>query len=173
MVTAPPIPSLRRVRAVITALALGALLLAAPSARAGPARGPWATVNVCDTERNPDTIGIRASMPGTGRARERMEMRFRVQFFVPSSGRWRTISRGADSGWVAVGSARFRARQAGHSFRLTPSGTEIRLRGEVNFRWRRDGRVVRRARRLTAAGHRSSAGADPAGYSVAECVIRV
>jgi hypothetical protein len=26
----------------------------------------WATVNICDTEKNPDSMGIRAGMPGNG-----------------------------------------------------------------------------------------------------------
>ena len=156
---------------VLAAVTLPVLVALPAPAVAGPPR-LWATVNICDTQRHPDTIGIRASMPGTGRRRQRMFMRFRVQFFQPSSGRWRTIRRGGDSGWVAVGSARFAARQAGRSFELTPRGPSVRLRGLVLFQWRDRGRVVRRARRLTTRGHRSSSGADPPGYSAADCVIR-
>src|SRR4051812_4344046 len=40
----------------------------------------WATINVCDTARYPDTVGVRASMPGTGTPGEEMFMRFQVQY---------------------------------------------------------------------------------------------
>jgi len=41
----------------------------------------------------------------------------------------------------------------------------------VRFRWVRNGRIVAAAREITATGHRSTAGADPAGYSAATCSI--
>ena len=42
----------------------------------------------------------------------------------------------------------------------------------VSFEWRaKDGSVARRARKTTTAGHRSTAGADPAGFSAAECTV--
>src|SRR5256885_2576008 len=91
------------------AFAVGALSLAAPPALAGRRSlisSPllWATVNVCDTPQNPDTIGIRGSIPGSGRSGEQMYLRFRVQYYSRGENRWHNITRGADSGWVAVGS---------------------------------------------------------------------
>jgi hypothetical protein len=160
--------------------ALIALLLAScAAARATPAGAAdadhgrlWVTVNVCDTAAFPDTIGIRASMPGTGSRRDDMFMRFGAQYYDPVGKRWHNLSRGGDSGFVAVGSGRYRSRQAGHLFRFAPpSGRQYQLRGVVTFEWRRDGRVRRRERLLSSAGHRSSAGADPAGYSAAVCVV--
>jgi hypothetical protein len=41
----------------------------------------------------------------------------------------------------------------------------------VNYRWKRNGKVVRRARRVTELGHRSTAGADPPDFSAATCRI--
>ncbi|HEY3188454.1 MAG TPA: hypothetical protein VGJ70_13330 [Solirubrobacteraceae bacterium] len=167
------------------AVALATLLAAAPApvAEAVVKRKPpslfqspllWATVNVCDTAGSPDTIGIRGSMPGSGVRGERMFMRFQIQYFSRSEQRWHNITEGADSGWVAVGSARYRARQAGWSFRFaTPTGgsTDL-LRGAVTFEWRKGPVVVRHVRKRTTAGHASAAGADPAGYSAAVCEIR-
>lgn len=161
--------------------AAGALALAtvvAPAAVAGAGRTVedsrrlWATVNVCDTERWPDTIGVRGSMPGSSDGRETMWMRFRVQFRSVADDRWHDVPRGGDSGFVYVGPARFAARQAGRSFRISPkSGERVLLRGKVTFEWRRGGEVVRRATRLTRRGHRSSAGADPPSYTAASCTI--
>lgn len=149
--------------------------VAAPADGAGlTSRHLWATVNVCDTLKHPDTIGIRGSMPGSSNPNERMYMRFRVQYFRSSDQLWHNISRGADSGFVYVGSARFKARQAGQLFTFAPpAGGSFQMRGKVTFQWRnRTGkRVLRSASRLTTAGHRSSAGDDPAGYSSDTCVI--
>jgi hypothetical protein len=131
----------------------------------------WATVNICDTPNSPNVVGLRASMPGSGRRRERMFMRFRVQFRAPD-GAWRDFtSAGTNSGFQPVGSARFKARQSGWTFPFEPQpGQRFELRGVVNYEWRRGKRVVRRATKSTTPGH-NVAVADPEGYSAATCEI--
>src|SRR3954469_6162114 len=135
------------------AVAVLTALVVAPAAPAAARQKPrsiyespllWATVNVCDTPDNPDTIGIRGSIPGSGVRGEKMYLRFQVQYFSRSEKRWHNIAEGADSGWVTAGSARFRARQAGWSFRFTPpsDGSSFLLRGAVTFEWRASDRVV-------------------------------
>jgi hypothetical protein len=133
----------------------------------------WATVNICDTTQSPDTVGIRASMPGSGRSGERMYMRFRVQYFSPVDRLWHNfVAAGTTSGYEPVGHARYRARQSGYSFpfKLEP-GQTYELRGVVNFQWRRGTRVVRRATKRTTRGH-PTALAEPRRYSAATCVIK-
>lgn len=134
----------------------------------------WATVNVCDTMRHPDAIGIRASMPGSGYADERMFVRLQVQYYSVRDNRWHNIGPGGDSGWISVGSARFKARQAGRTFTLNPPPVNQAhiVRGAATFEWRRDGEVVRRARKRTRSKQGRTRGADPPGYSVAKCEIR-
>jgi hypothetical protein len=183
---AVPMPVLRTASAFITGGAifvamplrrtvLGVILLclAAP-AGAAAARPPWATVNVCDTATNPDTIGIRGSMPAGAAGAAELFMRFQLQY-ERTDGTWRALSSGGDSGFIDAGRARARGtRQAGHSFTVSPprAGNVYTLRGLVTFEWRaKDGSVVRRSRKRTTAGHRSTAGADPAGFSAAECTI--
>jgi len=140
----------------------------------------WATVNFCDPGTPPediaaDTIGIRASMPGSRDGREVMFMRFRLQYFKDADQKWHNVTSGlSDSGWTRVGSARYKARQGGRYFfsLMPPAGkTSVLLRGRVNFEWRLKGEVTRRASKLTSKGHRSTAGAFPAGYSAATCTI--
>jgi hypothetical protein len=102
-----------------------------------------------------------------------MFMRFQVQF-QRDDGRWRFVGAAGDSGFIDAGRARPKApRQAGQSFRLTPpgAGKVFTLRGLVTFEWRKGGTVVRRSHKRTTAGHRSSAGADPPGFSAAECTV--
>jgi hypothetical protein len=141
-----------------------ALLAALLSAAAGP----WATVNVCDTAKHPDAIGIRASMPGTPR-HARLAMRFRVQYRAGSGG-WADVA-GADSGWRALGTGHGAAVESGWSFTFAHSANAVTLRGMVRFRTRRPGSAPRFSELPTAAGHKSSAGADPPGYSAATCTL--
>ena len=157
-------------RAPIAACLAALAALATPdaaAARPADADRLWATVNVCDTAKHPNEVGIRASMPGlplgTGR-----RMRFRVQW--RDGDRWRYVT-GADSGWRALKRARGRAIESGWSFEFEPPAKPITFRGVVRFRWLRDGRVVGRAVEITETGHRSTAGADPEGYSAAICSI--
>lgn len=155
------------------ALAVAGALLVVPGAFAEQDAEPtlWATVNVCDTDDHPDTIGIRGSMPGTGHRADRMYMRFSVQFQA-ADGSWRNLSSGGVSRWVSVGSGAWETRQSGYSFKVRPPEGRVRLRGIVRFQWRRHGRVVRRETRATEAGHRSTAGADPRRWSRSVCMIR-
>jgi hypothetical protein len=134
----------------------------------------WATVNVCDTASNPDTIGIRASMPGSGVASEQMYMRIQVEYLSRSDNQWHPLPQGADSDWIAVGRATSSVREAGWDFRFAPpaDGSGYLLRGSVAFEWRAGGTVVHRAHELTTEGHVSTAGADPPGYSAAVCEIK-
>ena len=163
-------------RATLGVIAL--LMAAAPAGAAARQADPilhdkrlWATVNVCDTVGHPDSIGIRGSMPGDGQKAEVMYMRFQVQLFGADA-RWHNLE-GADSGFVAVGSAR-KARQSGNTFTVTPprpGAAPYLMRGVVTFEWREAGQVVRHARRGTTAPHPNTAGSDPAGFSSATCTI--
>src|SRR4051812_19616933 len=65
----------------------------------------WATINVCDTDAHPNTIGIRGSMPGL-RRRAGMWMRFQVQYLAKSDDKWHNIDSNADSAWKKVGAMR-------------------------------------------------------------------
>lgn len=155
---------------------LSALLVAAPArgaTRQFDQTKLWATINVCDTSARPDTIGLRASMPGSGSAADEMFMRFTVQYFSPADGAWRSIAYGGDSGFVGVGSGRQKTREAGRFFVFAPLSRRggLQLRGLVRFEWRRGGVVTQRLRRVTTPKHVSAAGADPPGYSAAICVI--
>ena len=167
---------------VAALLAAIALPLATASAEPAPtvqqSRHLWATVNVCDPadpppDIGPDTIGIRASMPGSRDGREIMFMRFRVQFLKDGDQKWHNVVNGGDSGWQRVGFARYKARQSGRYFRFSPPSGKpaVMLRGKVSFEWRLRGEVVRKAAKLTTAGHKSSAGSFPDGFSAATCTI--
>jgi hypothetical protein len=134
----------------------------------------WATVNVCDTAGHPDAVGIRGSMPGSGDRGEDMFMRFQVQYYIPRDKQWHNLGEGADSGWVDVGSAKYRTRQSGRTFTVTPprpGSPAYLMRGVITFEWRKAGEVTRRARKRTTSGHPDTKGSDPPGFSAASCSI--
>jgi hypothetical protein len=173
----------RTVRRALAAI-FACMPLAAPAAADAAPRPPdlWATVNICDTVRYPDRMGVRASMPGSGR-RGSMYMRFQAQFFDGAANTWKDVGGTGVSHWIPVGSSRFRMRQAGYTFAFgaPTTGNAFVLRGRVEFEWRERRRlrsgelrtvVVRRARVNTKAGYASKVAADPAGYSASLCEIR-
>jgi hypothetical protein len=131
----------------------------------------WATIDVCSPADQPNTVGIRGSMPGDKRAGDRMYMSFRLQYMTTSD-QWVNLASGASSGFVAVGSGAS-SRQGGTSFELKPVAGKpaVTLRGVVDFEWRRGKKIVVSGTESTSAGHRSLAGADPADFSAAACVI--
>jgi hypothetical protein len=170
-------PYRRRVspRPVLLAV-LAAALIAPAAAPAAKAPRTWATVNVCDTKAAPNTIGLRGSMPGMKRAGATLWMRFAVQY--RADGKW-IAAPGLTTTYLNIGSANVGSRgtrQAGHSFTVKPPAegeAPFVMRGLVSFQWKtKRGTVLRTERRTTTAGHTSTAGADPAGYSAATCTIR-
>ena len=156
-------------RSALVAVFVVALLFPAGASARKKDTGAWATVNVCDTAKQPDAIGIRASIPGTPKG-ARLSMRFRVQYRTGDGG-WKDVA-DADSGWRLVRPSKgAQAAESGWSFNFATPAKAVTLRGVVRFRWRRGDSLPRQAELATEAGHRSSAGADPEGYSAATCVL--
>ncbi|HEY5344096.1 MAG TPA: hypothetical protein VIJ66_10640 [Solirubrobacteraceae bacterium] len=132
----------------------------------------WATIDVCNPSDQPNTVGVRGSIPGDEHSRDEMYMRFRLQYLDSSTKQWVDLPNGAESGYVAVGAAKT-ARQSGRSFQLVPVAGKpaVTLRGVVSFQWRQGSTVEYTVSRPTTAGHHSLAGADPKGFSAAECTL--
>lgn len=130
----------------------------------------WATIDVCSPIDQPDTVGIRGSMPGDGHAGDRVYMSFRLQYMNPSQ-QWVDVA-GALSPFGPVGGGAA-AREGGSSFQLVPVAGKpaSQLRGVVDFQWRRGKKVLLSATRPTTGAHKSVAGSDPAGFSAATCSI--
>jgi hypothetical protein len=177
-----------RALALVLALALasGALSAVAPSITAAQARSGntvaggrsllqsrelWATVDVCNPKDQPNTIGIRGSMPGDGHGKDAMYMRFQLQYLEAKGNVWVNLHDG-DSGFITIGAAKI-GRQGGWSGQVTPVAGKpaFTIRGLVTFQWRHGARILYEATRTTSAAHKNVADADPAGYSAAECAI--
>lgn len=133
----------------------------------------WATVDVCNPSDQPNTVGVRGSMPGDGHSKDAMHMRFQLQYLEEAkTNTWIDLAHGGDSGFIAVGTGKT-ARQGGTSFQLMPvtGKPAFTIRGLVTFQWRHGARVLHEVTRTTSAGHKSVADADPVGYSAAQCLI--
>jgi hypothetical protein len=132
----------------------------------------WATIDVCNAPDQPDTLGVRGSMPGLRDAHDTMYMRFRLQYLNATTKAWTDLAHGVSPKWANVGSGAT-ARQGGRSFQLSPVAGQpaVTMRGVVSFEWRHGSTVLAQASRATSAGRKSLAGADPAGFSAATCVI--
>ena len=162
---------------------LALALLGAPgAAEARPNPALWATVNRCDTATAPNSMGVRAAMPGDG-TRQRMYVRFTAQFYSHKRVRWLTAAGSGQSPWLYAGLARYRSLQAGWTFPFAPppQGTVFRVRALAEFQWRSRRRVGRRKqvrwvvtmrrKRVTEANVRGAEGGDPAGTSRGSCDI--
>jgi hypothetical protein len=179
-------------KGILSLLVLGALLSAPASslARGGAAsagagakpttaaerkllRSPqlWATIDVCSPSDQPNTVGVRGSMPGDEFSKDEMYMSFRLQYLDETTKQWADLSTTAPA-YVPVGAAKT-ARQGGSSFELKPvSGRPpFTMRGVVDFQWRRGATVEYTVSRPTTAGHQSLTGADPNGFTAATCKI--
>ncbi|MGD1059033.1 MAG: hypothetical protein ABR992_16645, partial [Solirubrobacteraceae bacterium] len=124
----------------------------------------WATIDVCDPADEPNTVGIRGSMPGDGKSNQKMYMSFRLQY-LNAHKLWVDVASGASPSFVAVGSGAA-ARQGGTTFDLKPVNGQppVTLRGVVDFEWRHGKTVMLSATRTSTVGHKSLAGADPANF---------
>jgi hypothetical protein len=113
----------------------------------------WATVNVCDTEKSPNALGVRTSVPGNG-SKERIFARYTAQWWSGAKQKWLTVSGSGVTDWVLLGSADMSSRQAGWTFRFVqpPAGTTYVMRGIVELQWRDRAAAARRLRTARRPG---------------------
>ena len=121
----------------------------------------WATIDICNAPDQPNTVGIRGSMPGDGKTADKMYMEFGLEY-IDAVNQWAVLP-SSSSGWVLVGSGSG-ARQGGWSFTLKPPNSrgKFTLRGTVTFRWMRGGtRQLARTTLPTTGGRKVPRGRRP------------
>jgi len=126
----------------------------------------WATINICNTLRHQDVMGIRAQMPALGFSAQ-LWMQFSADRFLSTSGTFKPYPRATTL--VRLGTSSQGDDQGGASY-LFPSHAGL-LRGRVTFEWRLGGRTIARTGRVTQAGHPRAMHGDPQGFSSAKCLI--
>jgi hypothetical protein len=135
-------------------------------ARAERSRDLWATVNICDTKRNPDTIGIRGEMPALG-FKTGLSIEIRLEFYKFKQRQWALVPGAVRR--VPLGSFSTGLHQDGFSFIFKPF---VVLRGAVTFKWTLAGKVIGSTARTTARNLKHVDDGDPPGYSRARCTIQ-
>jgi hypothetical protein len=112
----------------------------------------WATVNICDTQKSPNALGVRASVPGNG-SRQRIFARYTAQWWSGAKQEWLTVGGSGITKWIFVGDADMSSRQAGWTFHFVqpPEGKTYVMRGVVQFQWRGRPRVARKHQRAQSA----------------------
>ena len=118
----------------------------------------WATIDVCNSPKQPNTVGIRGSMPGDGKPTDKLYMSFGLEY-LDAVNQWAALP-SSSSGWVLVGAGSSSARQSGWSFTLKPpqGRGKFVLRGMVGFRWMRAGHQFAHATLPTTAGRKAPGG---------------
>jgi hypothetical protein len=140
--------------------------IAAAIRSAERSRDLWATVNICNTGRYPNVIGIRAQMPGLGFASQ-LDMAISVDYWSRSAKTFEPLLAATRS--IVIGQMQSGVHQAGYTFRFSPH-TGL-LRGSVTFEWRLKHAVLARVTHKTSRGHADADFGDPRGHSAGTCVI--
>jgi hypothetical protein len=132
-------------------------------ARATHSRTLWATINVCDTARHPDQIGVRGQMPALGFPAQ-LQMTVRLSYWDFTTHRFVRIPHVSKT--LALGTATHGTVQDGVSFRFAPP---VILSGAITFQWRSGRAVLASVTRQTSGGDRGVDDGDPRGASAATC----
>jgi hypothetical protein len=134
-------------------------------AKAKRSKQLWSTVNVCNTKRHRDTVGLRGSMPSLGFA-SFLYMHFQVNYwhfaakkFEPDPGVTQTVALGDPANQVV---------QGGALFKFKPPAV---VDGTVTFEWKLHGKVIGSKHRATGGGHGNAEYSDPPGYSSNDCFM--
>jgi hypothetical protein len=140
--------------------------ISAAVARVQRSRNLWATVNICNTKRHPDVVGIRGQMPALGFS-SALSMQVALRYWSDSEKRYKALSNTKHT--LALGAERNGLHQGGISFQFTPhAGT---LAGTIRFEWRVHSRAIGHVVRHTSADHPDADQADPAHFSAGKCAI--
>ena len=128
-------------------------------------RSLWATVNICDTKRFPNTVGVRGQMPALG-FKATLKINIQVEFFdtkhfTPAPNAAMQIPLGT----VATG-----LQQGGATFMFKPHAGLFRA--TIEFQWLRGRTVLGSTTRRTTGGHKGADFGNPPHFSAPQCRIR-
>jgi hypothetical protein len=134
--------------------------------RAEQSRNLWATVNICNSKRYPDYIGIRGQMPALGFAAW-LSMDVRLYYYSSTKKTFLPVTDGSQL--VRLGRLSSGLQQSGARFQFGPKVPM--MEAKVTFIWRRSGRLLGQVTRTTTGGHPNADFSSPPRYSAARCTI--
>ncbi|MFZ0091544.1 MAG: hypothetical protein WAL63_18705 [Solirubrobacteraceae bacterium] len=150
------------------ARALGPKQISAAVSRAERSSSLWATVNICDSRKYPNALGIRGQMPTLGFSAS-LSMAVQINYWSPGKKRFEPIKAPGATATQSLGTESSGLQQAGSVFKFKPH-TGM-LNATVTFTWTRGGKVLGRVQRQTTAGHPGADYGSPPRYSAAACRI--
>jgi hypothetical protein len=155
--------------AVTASAAVGPRRIAAAVVRAERSSSLWATVNICSSRKDPDSIGIRGQMPTLGFSAS-LSMLIQVAYWSTTSKRFVPIQSATAATTLALGKQATGLQQDGAIFPFK-AHTGL-LNATVTFTWRRAGKVLGQTTRRTTAGHPDADYGSPPHFSAAQCTIK-
>jgi hypothetical protein len=129
--------------------------------------GLWATVNICNTKRDPHQVGIRGQMPALGFP-ARLTMTIRLSYWSVKLSRFLPVPKVAVN--LHLGMATTGFHQDGATFTFTPP---VLLKGEITFRWYQGRHLLGQTTQDTKKGVKGVDQSDPRGYSAATCTMNI
>lgn len=129
----------------------------------------WATINVCDSARDPNALGVRGQMPTLG-FRASLSMVINVRYWSRSKRAFVPIQTSTATATESLGHPTRGLQQSGAIFPFRAHAGL--LDATVTFIWARGGSVIGQTERRTTAGHPSADYGSPPRYSAARCTIR-
>jgi hypothetical protein len=175
-----------RVALATTVLVLAVAATPAPTSAKSVSRGPsraqihqavraaerssslWATINICNSRRYPNTLGVRGQMPTLGFSAS-LSMLIQVDYYSPQIKRFVAIKSSNAISKLSLGSASSGLQQDGAVFPFA-AHTGL-LNATIVFTWKRGGKVLGQTKRRTSAGHRDADYGSPPHFSAAHCQI--
>lgn len=130
----------------------------------------WATVNICNSRRHPDVLGVRGQMPTLGFSAQ-LTMRIQLNYWSTTAKAFKPITSPNAVATRRLGSLTTGLQQDGAEFRFGKTATGL-YNATVTFTWTRSGKVLGRVKRTTTAKHHDADFGSPPHYSAAKCLIR-
>lgn len=137
--------------------------------RAEQSRSLWATVNICDTRKYHNEIGVRGQMPTLGFS-STLYMVVQVNYWSASQHQFLPIQSRLATTRLSLGSISSGQEQDGAVFPFS-AHTGL-LNATFTFIWSRSGNVIGQTVRRTTAGHTDADHGSPPHYSAAQCRIK-
>ncbi len=134
--------------------------------RAESSKTLWATVNICNSKRYPNTLGVRGQIPALGFPAW-MSLYIQVNFYSEAKHRFEPIVHATKL--IRLGRTATRLEQGGQIVAF-PAHTGL-LNATIDFRWRRSGRLLGHTLLATTAGHPGADFGSPPHYSAKQCQI--
>jgi len=135
--------------------------------RAESSKTLWATVNVCNSKRYPDTLGVRGQMPSLGFA-SWLSLYIQVNYFSKATQRFEPSPHATKL--IRLGRTAAGLEQGGYTFSFQPKDGGL-FNAKIDFIWRRSGKLLGQTMRRTTAGHPAADFGSPPRYSAKQCTI--